>query len=53
MRVLKTMNTVSEITKEDLIGLKINDITQHHRRNGRALDKVYQIYVVLYIKDNP
>jgi hypothetical protein len=49
MRVLKTMNTVNEITKEDLIGLNINNITQHHRRS----DKVYQIYVVLCIKRKP
>ncbi len=49
MRVLKTMNTVSEITREDLIGLNINDIAQHHRRSGRAVDEVYKIHVVLCV----
>lgn len=41
MRALKTMNTLSEIKREDVIGLNLNDITQHHRRPGRILDKVY------------
>jgi hypothetical protein len=35
MRVLKTMNSVSEIKREDLVGLNITDITQNQR-------KVYQ-----------
>ncbi len=45
------MNSVGEIKREDVIGLNINDITPHHRRSVRTLDKVYQIYVVLYIKE--
>jgi hypothetical protein len=53
MRVLKTMNTVSEIKREDLFGLNLDDITQHNRRSVRALDKVYKIDVVLHIKDIP
>ncbi len=45
------MNTVSEIKREDIFGLNLGDITQNHRRSGRALDKVYKIDVVLHIKD--
>jgi hypothetical protein len=41
------MNSVSEIKKEDLIGLNIDAITQHHRRSRKTLDKVYRISVVV------
>ncbi len=40
MRVLRTMNSVSEIRREDLIGLNIKDLQSHHRRSHRTLDKV-------------
>lgn len=53
MRVLKTMNTVSEIKREDLFGLNLDDITQHNLRSVRALDKVYKIDVVLHRNDIP
>jgi hypothetical protein len=49
MRVLKTMNTVTEIKKEDLIGLNITDITQYHRRYGKTIEKVYKIYMLFCI----
>lgn len=41
MRVLKTMNSVGEIKPEDLIGLNVNDLKQHHRRTGRMMDEVF------------
>jgi len=40
MRVLKTMNSVGEITRQDLAGLNINDIAHDHRRNALTLNKV-------------
>ena len=40
MRVLKTMNSVGEIKPEDLVGLNMNDLKQHHRRSGRMIDEV-------------
>ena len=40
MRVLKTMNSIGEIKREDLIGLNINDLKQHHRRSARIIDEV-------------
>jgi hypothetical protein len=56
MRVLRTMNSVGEIKKQDLIGLNINDIKSHHRRSRRTLDKVYiellLLLLFVYLKKN-
>ena len=49
MRVLRTMNSVSEIRREDLIGLNIKDLKSHHRRSHRTLDKVCaELWLMLY-----
>ena len=41
MRVLKTMNSIGEIKREDLFGLNMGDLKQHHRRSGRILEEVH------------
>lgn len=40
MRVLKTMNTLGEIKKEDFAGLSIADSTPNYRRVGKTIEKV-------------
>lgn len=40
MRVLKTMNTLGEIKKEDFAGLSIADSAPNYRRVGKTIEKV-------------
>ena len=42
MRVLKTMNTLGEIKKEDFAGLSLADSTTNYRRVGKTVEKVHR-----------
>jgi hypothetical protein len=48
MRVLKTMNTVGEIKREDIFGLNM-DIIQQHQRSTMIIPKVHKIDLVLCV----
>ena len=40
MRVLKTMNNVTEVNKDNYVGPNIGEGTQHQRRGAKTLEKV-------------
>lgn len=53
MRVIKTMNTVGEIKREDAIAINRNDVSQHQPLWEIPKENVCHshVNVVLYVKD--
>jgi hypothetical protein len=49
MRVLKTMNTVGEIKREDIFGSDM-DMIQQHQRSTLIMQKVHKIDLVVCLK---
>ena len=42
MRVLKTMNTVGEIKREDVLGMTMDTQQHQHQRSGNRMKSTYE-----------
>ena len=49
MRVLKTMNTVGEIKREDVLGMTMDTQQHQHQRSGNMMKKVLMKIVLVVV----